>query len=387
MNLYVRRTLPIVVILVITAALIKFIEPEASDLQDKEVSRTIPVVEVVPIHPATQSILIESNGLIEPDVEMIISPEIAGKIIEVSESFESGRLVKQGTLLARIDPLPHQIKLQEAEASLLKAEAGLIQEQAEHDIAALNWKDVKIKPSPLALREPQIKKAKAAVKIAQAKLQQAQRDVSRLEIRAPFDGLIEKRRIKLGQHVSATTELGSVFGTEYARIRLPIRPQHLHLLASEHSQVLLQTTEGDALQATLSYAEKLMDKATRMYYVVAKIKDPYRLKASNSAATQLPFSTLVDAKIVGKQWPNLVKIPMTSLYKDQVLTVDTAHRLHQQPVEILYRTQQDVFFQFAGHEGEQFVYTPLESPQVGQVYAVQLQDQAQSATLKSLPKH
>lgn len=384
MNLYIRRSIPVVVIVLLMAVILRLMVPEATEHQSGLAKRVPPTIEVVPIHAVTQSILIESHGTVEPDVAMLLSSQVAGKIIEITEFFEPGRLVKQGTLLARIDSLDHRIKLQEAESELLQAEAALIEEQAEHEIAASNWKDVQIKPSRLALREPQMKKALAKLKLAQAKLEKARLNMTRLEIRAPFDGLIEKRNIKLGQHVAATDEIGSVLGTEYARIRLPIRPQDLPLLAAERSQVSLQNATGQAWQATVSYVEKLMDKSTRMYYLIAKIKDPYQLNSSTKASLKLPFSTLVDALIVGKKWPNLVKMPMTSLYKDQVLTIDEANRLHQQPVTILYRDQQAVYFQFPGHEHEQLVYTPLELPEVGQVYAIQPRVLPETANPKSL---
>ena len=69
-------------------------------------------------------------------------------------------------------------------------------------------------PSELVLRLPQFREAKANVASATAQLEQANRNLERTKVRAPFAGRVRVRSVGLGQSVGTSTPLGAVFSVD-----------------------------------------------------------------------------------------------------------------------------------------------------------------------------
>ena len=56
---------------------------------------------------------------------------------------------------------------------------------------------------------------------------QAERNLRRSKIRAPFDGRVIQRNVGISQAISATTILSAMFSVDYAEVRLPISSQDM----------------------------------------------------------------------------------------------------------------------------------------------------------------
>ncbi len=189
------------------------------------------------LNPTSYEIFLETQGSVQSQQATTITPLVSGTVRQINPAFEDGAFFKKGDILLELDPADLKTAVYASESRLAKAEAALIQEQARAKQAKLNWQDIGYteEPSPLVLRVPQLREAQANVSAAEADLEQATRNLSRAQVRAPFDGRVEKRLVGLGQAVGAVTPLGEIFGTDTAEIRLPSRP----LPASLHLAPLL----------------------------------------------------------------------------------------------------------------------------------------------------
>ena len=116
-----------------------------------------------------------------------------------------------------------------AKANLAQAEASHAQEKARSEQAKLNWEDLGYdeEPNDLVLRLPQLKEAVARVNSAQTQLAQAERNLSRSKIKAPFDGRVIERNVGISQSISANTVLSKIYSIDYAEVRLPISSQDM----------------------------------------------------------------------------------------------------------------------------------------------------------------
>ena len=72
--------------------------------------------------------LVTATGKVQPEVEVKISPEVAGELIEIPVI--EGQAVKKGDLLVRIKPDFYQAQLEQQEAALASAKAASVLSQA-----------------------------------------------------------------------------------------------------------------------------------------------------------------------------------------------------------------------------------------------------------------
>ncbi|MEY3102802.1 MAG: hypothetical protein RL558_1079 [Bacteroidota bacterium] len=86
-------------------------------------------VEVGKVESQTIIETVSASGRIQPAVEVKISPEVSGEIIELR--VVEGQYVRKGTLLARINPDLYQSSVGRAEALVNQSKSGLLQSKAQ----------------------------------------------------------------------------------------------------------------------------------------------------------------------------------------------------------------------------------------------------------------
>ena len=271
-------------------------------------------------------VILQSQGTVRAHHTTTITPLVAGTISVIHPCFEDGAFFHEGDILAELDPADLQAQVIASESRLAQAEATLAQEEARAKQARLNWEDIGYEeaPSPLVLRVPQLKEALARVTSARADLDQAQRNLGRAKIRAPFDGRVKTRAVGLGQAVGATTPLGEVFATDYAEVRLPLAPDQLpfvNLPASPDDPPVCVTLH-DALRgnmkneqpqtwkARIVRTEGALDETSRELFAIARIDDPFGRK---STVPELRIGQPVRAAIQGVVLQNVYVIPRSAM--------------------------------------------------------------------------
>lgn len=170
---------------------------------------------------------VSATGKIQPEVEVKISPEVAGEIIELP--VEDGMRVKKADLLVKIKPDSYKALLEQQEAAISAAKATNLQQKAtmmktEHDFKrAEDLFDKKL------ISEQEYNAAQAAYDVAkntyesslheieraQAGSSQARDQLSKTTIYSPIDGTVTILNSKLGERLVAT---GQFAGTEVMRV-------------------------------------------------------------------------------------------------------------------------------------------------------------------------
>jgi RND family efflux transporter MFP subunit len=278
--------------------------------------------EILELQRTDFAVLLDSQGSIRAHYTTTITPQVAGTIIKVHESFEDGAFFQKDAVLAELDPADFQVAVSSAESRLARAEAILIQEEARAKQARLNWQDLGYdeEPSDLVLRIPQLKEAKATVDAAKADLEQAMRNLERTKIRAPFAGRVQQRAVGLGQAVGGATPLGEVFATDFAEIRLPLSPRQLEFitLPSQPGDPEVPVTLTDALgtsqstrwEARIVRTEGAIDESSRELFAIARIDDPFGLV---SGKPPLRIGQPVRASIRGQVLKEVFVLPRHAL--------------------------------------------------------------------------
>lgn len=278
-----RLILPFAV-LAIAVGVFVVMNANKKEPEKKAPDQNAPFVSVKTIELQPMTLEVKSQGLVAPKFETHLVAQVSGEITVVSDKFVRGGLVKKGELLAQIDPFDYDVKLQQAKANLASARASFILERAQGRVAEAEWKNITTaEPSELGLRKPQQEQALAAVKAAEAGLQQASKDLERTRIVAPYDALVSDRNISPGTFVNVGSQIGHVMDIEAAEVRLPVAGKELLFLEQSGlgAPVVLQAdVEGQQLtwNAAIVRHEGVIDSTSRMIYLVASLDDPYNLQ-------------------------------------------------------------------------------------------------------------
>jgi len=145
---------------------------------------------------------ITASGELNPVTKVEISSQISGNIQKLYVDFNSP--VKQGQVLAELDPASYEANVLTAEGNLANAEADLELAQINEQRARNLRKNSLNSPAEYDQALADLHKAQAALKISRASLRKAQVELARCTIRSPVDGIVIYRNINVGQTVAAS---------------------------------------------------------------------------------------------------------------------------------------------------------------------------------------
>ncbi|GIU21874.1 RND superfamily efflux pump MFP component [Shewanella schlegeliana] len=384
-----RRMTPLFILLAfIIAAQILISTKEAPE--QKADTAPVPIVDVTEVKRQTVSLNLPSYGVVTPKYKTQLVTEVQGRMLSISANFVAGGVVKKGDELAVIEPSDYEADLMQAQASLAKAKAALEEERAKGEVAKNDWKgyDGGIPPE-LGLRLPQLKQEQANVKFQQAALARAQRNLERTVIRAPFDGIIKARNVDLGQYVTLGTNLGELYDTRIAEVRLPLSNNDLAYLESVDNPDTDVSLSADLAgrkiiwQGQIVRSEGVIDAENRMVFLVAEVKDPYL--RDNQVEGQLPlkYGTFVTAVIKGRTVDGIVKLPRHLVRNNQVTIVNSDSSIELRSVNVVRTDLDSVYIKDSLNDGERVSLTNLVNAEDGQMVKVVGEDSSSNQESQS----
>ncbi len=284
----------------------------------------------------TVHLAINTQGEVRPQTEIDAVPQISGKIVYVAPGFIDGGFFNKGDVLVRIEPADFRLRVIQAEAQVAQAEQRLAREKAESEIAKRDWAELgEGEASALTLRLPQMAEAQAALDSANASLSDAQLQLSRTVIRAPFTGRVRNRNADFGQYVTVGTRLGRIFATQVVEVRLPLTDTELSQLGLPLAYLESKDNPGPKVELSAIVAGKerhwsgriartdaAIDPRTRVLFAFVQIEDPYGAGADDGMP--LAVGLFVNAHVVGREIPGALVVPRTALRGDNTVYVAKA---------------------------------------------------------------
>ncbi len=332
----------------------------------------VPAVRVAVAEPETTGLSVVTHGTVAPRTESELVAEVPGRVVLVSPSLEAGGFFSAGDELLRLDGREHEIdverarasvKLASSEARLADAELARRREPSKRGIAS---------SADLEQFESRAAVARASLDQVEANLAQAELDLERTVVRAPFDGRVRERRVDLGQFVSPGVSLARIFAVDYAEVRLPIRTEDLSYvdvplgvgvdgIAALDVPVTLRAELGGEERewpARLVRAEGEIDLTTRMLNVVARVEDPYARHANDRSP--LPVGLFVRAEIDGRQLEAAYVLPTMAIRdRNRVFLADADDRLRFRDVKVVRRAGNEVVIAAGLDPGDRVIVSPL----------------------------
>jgi RND family efflux transporter MFP subunit len=368
MNKKILYPLLVLVVGFAIAALIAFNKAE----QPAAPYERLPVtVRVMQVQTGEEYLSISSQGTVQPRSQSELIPEVSGRAVWISPSLVDGGSFSAEDVLLRIDDADYRTAVQRSQAALERAEV-------EHEFARDELKRLQSLHEQNLTSQSQLDAARRTFRVAEANLiesraalEQAQRDLARTELRAPFDGLVRDERVDLGQFISRGNSIGTIYATDYVEVRLPMAADQLVYLGMP---VYVRGELPEAMRPPVSVAadfgpvrlvwdgelvrtEAEVDERSRMVYGVARLR-----MEKDSEIPMIPVGLFVQAEIRGRRVENVVRLPRSALRdSNQVLVVDDNNQLRFRRVTILRLEHDEVLVSDGLQDGEQVCVSPMQT--------------------------
>ena len=330
-------------------------------------------VRVVTVQPDTVQLSVHSQGTVNPSVESQLIPEVSGRLVEKSPNLVAGGYFEAGDELARIDDLDYRNSRDRAKASLLRAEADYEHAKFEYQRLGSLAERKLTSRSQLENAMRVYRMAKATFDDTRVNFEQAEENLKRTVLYAPFSGLVRNEKIDIGQFVSRGQTIATLYAADQVEIRLPIADRQLAFLnlpptqrgalpvALQPSVTLHANYAGQALrwQGKVVRTEAEIDISSRMVQLVASV-------ANMPGQIPLTVGLFVEADIEGLAAQDVVSLPRSALRNDnKVLVVDAQNRLQFRDIVPLRIYKDRVLVRQGLKAGELVCVSPLQTAVTG----------------------
>ena len=354
---------------------------------------------------------------------------MSGRIISVSPGLREGMFFKKGDILLKIDPRSYEITVKRIRARLAqqKAEIKRIEQETKNQEANLKLAEEELElalrelnrqknlkatnvaseiavetaklkylesksrkqtiENTLLVLEPQKESAKAGLNITQAELEEAELNLSKTVIRAPFDGRTAEKYIEEGQFVTVGTPLARVYDTSAIEVPVQLTLEDLGWLDLESILTMGENKSSTALNkentanesppvalAHLSFGENNytwrgfvsriggeIERSTRTISVFAEFPNPQKDAPSGGNIFSLIPGMFVQVEFIGRQFSDVYELPRNALRTGDVVYIAQDGKLRMRPVHVLQRIGDKAYVDDGIQPGEQIIISPLST--------------------------
>ncbi len=414
--------IPIIIAILVVVMLIKLkSEPEKKEI--KETVRPMRVIQVPVVDLIPRAV---GFGVSEPGRIWRAVAEVKGRVTEVHPDLKAGAHIQEGAVLLKIDPIEYELTIASLKANIDQAKADLaelgIQEEntkvsldiekrsmflAEQSLQrkrnalknstisadevdqeernVLNQRQsVQNLQNSLALFPSQTKALKAGLAAYVASLKQAELDLSKAVIVAPFHCRLGEVNIEQGQflatgqelfeaHSTAVTEVEAQFLGDQLRplidsqqgpkIQMPIDMTALRKLIN--IKAIVRIRSGDWIvewQARFDRIRETVDPDTRAISIVVAVDRPYE-KVIPGKRPPLVRGQFCEVELQGTKRRNSIVISRAALHGDTVYLLDKENRLQTLSVTTSYAQSNFVVIE-SGLKGGETLVVSTPSPAI-----------------------
>jgi HlyD family secretion protein len=296
-------------------------------------------VETAIVKEITLTETVSATGKVQPEIEVKISSEVSGEIIELP--IKEGQAVKKGDLLVRVNPDLYQSGVSRSAASMSTAKAGLSQADAQLKEAKANYDRNKTLFDKGVISKSEWDKITSAYEVAQAAKQsayynvqsagatvtEAKDNLNRTTIYSPVDGTISKLDAELGERVVGTQQMA---GTEILRVA-NLNNMEVEVDVNENDIVKIEIGDEAEIEVDAYLKRKFKgvvtsisnsantaltaDQVTNFKVKVRILKESYADMTQGKPANYSPFRPGMTATvdIITERKQNILAVPISSV--------------------------------------------------------------------------
>ena len=341
----------------------------APELEPSSIKPVPVTVRVQNVDMEAIQLKVHSQGSVVPSTVSQLIPEVSGRVTWTSPNLVAGGYFAAGQELARIDELDYKNARDRAKAALNRAKAEV--EHARFEYGRLKSLAERKLTSRSALENGlrAYRVSQAAFEDATVSFEQAEENLNRTVLRAPFDGLVKSENVDIGQFAARGQAIATLYASDIVEVRLPIadRQQAFLNLPSLRTGNLPETQQPSVTLTaeyggrTLNWAGKIVrteaeiDTASRMVQLVARVE-------TQADQPGLSVGLFVNAEISGIAVEDVVVLPRSSMRNEnQVLIVDGENKIRFRTVTPLRLYQDSVLIADGLVEGDRVCVSTLQT--------------------------
>ncbi|KPF56879.1 hypothetical protein IP65_00250 [Novosphingobium sp. AAP1] len=179
---------------------------------DKRGGRPPAAVNIAPATKADMPVTVAALGTVQPLVTATVRTQLSGVLFKIM--FQEGQMVRQGQVLAQIDPRPYRLALEQARANLARDEAQLTSARLD-----LNRYQTLLKQDSIASQQVDTQRATVGqlvgtVAADRAAIGTAALNLDYTAIKAPISGRVGIRQVDIGNYLTPSDTNGVVIITQ-----------------------------------------------------------------------------------------------------------------------------------------------------------------------------
>ena len=296
---------------------------------------------------------VSASGKIKPHVEVKISPEVSGEVVELP--IKEGDVVKKGQLLCKIRPdilqsgydravasyntqkasvgnSSQMLKQAEAtfenQASIYKRDQALYNNKvltaAEFDAAKANYEGAK---AALEAAKQNVIGSTYGLAQSQASVKEAQDNLAKTTIYSPVDGVVSKLSVQIGERVLGTqqfagTEIMTISDLSQLDVNVDVNENDINRIKlGDSSKIEVDAFYGKTFGGKVieigSSANVVGTNADQVTNFTVKVRisaDSYKALLVKTASNQVPFRPGLTATVdINTNHTNSLSVPIQSV--------------------------------------------------------------------------
>ncbi len=370
------RTVVSLIILSIGIVIAIYLLETGPKSRKKKPRQMSPLVQVIQLELSSELVIVHAMGTVIPAQEFILKSRVSGEVIEINPEFTTGGLIEAQEKILRIDPTDYELAVAGMKSQVANAIYGLKLELGHQEVAKREWelfnkkKRVRASDKELALRTPQLEKARAELAAAEADLKLAELNLSRTMIEAPFNLFVKKKYVEKGSQVSALEKLAELVGTGEYHVLVSIPMDRLKWIVIPRktgvsgSSVLI-SYGNDQYEQSGTVIKLLGDLSSegRMARILVSIPDPLNLIDPEINRPPVLIGEYVRIKIMGKEIPDVFRIPRSALRDNETVWIAQKDGiLSIRQVNPVWGDNDTVLLNQGVNNGEQMIVSDLGTP-------------------------
>jgi HlyD family secretion protein len=231
---------------------------------------------------------VTTTGQVRSDGEALLKAEVAGTVEKVL--VHPGDRVKRGAPLVILDPRPFDLAVQEAEAAV--------------DESQVRYQDA-VAPDSIVLGRPpshdqrRIALIRSGLMTARVRLERAKLERERATIVAPYDGMVDRVDVSMGERVAAGGNITRVVNLNALRIEASVLEHDLPLIKEGGSAVVTSAAAPDmAVTGRITAVLPVIDSTTRSGRAYVRLTGGGALRPGMYADVRLEAARLKDRRLV-----------------------------------------------------------------------------------------